>query len=162
MDWDTDWAGRAVYYDRQGAPMTRQEWARRFDDEDYRHVARDVIGPDEPLDPTPLITVSTFWLGFNQDWRSSAPLIYQTIIIGGQHDATGMWHATESQARQGHRRVIDALRDGLSPHGVTPLASPASQSTSTAQRQVATSLVGADGEQICAAHRRHRRVGSID
>ena len=83
MDWERDWDGRPIYYDRQGKPMTVQQWAQRFEDEDYRHIARDVIGPDQPLDPAPLITVSTFWLGLNHDWRSDEPLIYETIIIGG-------------------------------------------------------------------------------
>ena len=99
MDWERDWDGRPIYYDRQGKPMTVQQWAQRFEDEDYRHIARDVIGPDEPLDPAPLITVSTFWLGLNHDWRSDEPLIYETIIIGGEHDATGM--RTRRRSRRG-------------------------------------------------------------
>ena len=104
MDLDKDWDGRPVYYDRQGKPMTRQQWAEKFEDEDYRHIARDVIGPEEPLGPAPLITVSTFWLGLNHDWRSDEPLIYETIIVGGRHDAIGMRYATETQAREGHPR----------------------------------------------------------
>jgi len=116
MDCDRDWDGRPVYYDRQGEPMTMQQWAQRFEDEDYRHIARDVIGPDEPLDPAPLITVSTFWLGLNHNWRSDEPLIYETIIIGGEHDATGMRYATEKQARDGHRRAVDELRAGRARH----------------------------------------------
>jgi hypothetical protein len=37
-------------------------------------------------------------------------LIYETVIVGGEHDATGMRYATESQAREGYRRVVAALR----------------------------------------------------
>jgi len=51
MNWDTDWDGRPIYYDRQGQPMTLHQWAEKFHDEHYTHLARDVIGPDEPLDP---------------------------------------------------------------------------------------------------------------
>jgi hypothetical protein len=80
MDWDKDWNGRPIYYDRQGKPMTLQQWAEKFEDAHYRHVARDVIGPDEPLDPAPLITVMTFWLGLNHDWRSDEPLIFETLV----------------------------------------------------------------------------------
>jgi hypothetical protein len=61
-----------------------------------------VVGPDEPLDPAPLITVSTFWLSLNHDWRSDEPLIYETVIVGGEHDATGMRYATKRQAREWH------------------------------------------------------------
>jgi hypothetical protein len=92
MDWDKDWNGRPIYYDRQGKPMTVQQWAEKFEDAHYRHVARNVIGPDEPLDPAPLITVMTFWLGLNHNWRSDEPLIFETIVIGGEHDATGTWY----------------------------------------------------------------------
>jgi hypothetical protein len=124
MDRDKDWVGRPVYYDRHGAPMTLQQWADKFEDEDYRHITRDVIGPDEPLDPAPLITVSTFWLGLNHDWRSDEPLIYETVIVGGEHDATGMRYATERQAREGHRRVVEELRAGRSPIDASPLIPP--------------------------------------
>ena len=125
MNWDTDWDGRPIYYDRQGQPMTMHQWAEKFQDEDYTHIARDVIGPDEPLDPAPLITVSTFWLGVNPNWRNDEPLIYETLIIGGGYDATGMRYATEKQAREGHRRVVDELRAGRGARGVSPLAPPA-------------------------------------
>ena len=114
MDLDKDWDGRPVYDDRQGKPMTRQQWAEKFEDEDYRHIARDVIGPEEPLGPAPLITVSTFWLGLNHDWRSDEPLIYETIIVGGGHDAIGM------RTRRRHRR--GKATDGRSKSCARPAA----------------------------------------
>ena len=150
MDLDKDWDGRPVYYDRQGKPMTRQQWAEKFEDEDYRHIARDVIGPEEPLDPAPLITVSTFWLGLNHDWRSDEPLIYETIIVGGGHDAIGMRYATETQAREGHRRAVEELRAARrGSRTASPLATPPTQITPTAERQLPTD--GVDGR-----HARHR------
>ena len=81
--------------------MTTHQWAEKFEDENYTHIARDVIGPDEPLDPAPLITVSTFWRGVNNNLRHDEPLIYETLIIGGGYDATGLRYATEKQAREG-------------------------------------------------------------
>ena len=115
MNRDKDWDGRPLYYDRHGQPMTMHQWAEKFEDENYTHIARDVIGPDEPLDPAPLITVSTFWRGVNHNWRHDEPLIYETLIIGGGYDATGMRYATEKQAREGHRRVVEELRAGRGP-----------------------------------------------
>ena len=100
MNRDKDWDGRPLYYDRQGQPMTMHQWAEKFEDENYTRIARDVVGPDEPLDPAPLITVSTFWRGVNHNLRHDEPLIYETLIIGG-YDATGMRYATEKQAREG-------------------------------------------------------------
>ena len=110
MNRDKDWDGRPLYYDRHGQPMTMHQWAEKFEDENYTHIARDVIGPDEPLDPAPLITVSTVWRSMNHNWRHDEPLIYETLIIGGGYDATGMRYATEKQAREGHRRVVEELR----------------------------------------------------
>ena len=125
MNRDKDWDGRPLYYDRHGQPMTMRQWAEKFEDENYTHIARDVIGPDEPLDPAPLITVSTFWRGVNHDLRHDEPLIYETLIIGGGYDATGMRYATEKQAREGHRRAVDALRAGRGSRAASPLAPPA-------------------------------------
>jgi hypothetical protein len=153
MDWDKDWNGRPIYYDRQGTPMTLQQWAEKFEDAHYRHVARDVIGPDEPLDPAPLITVMTFWLGLNHDWRSDEPLIFETLVIGGEHDATGIWYTAETQAREGHRRAVEELRAGRSPRGASPLAPPASAHiVSTADRQLPSS-----GDRPDRLHGRHAR-----
>jgi hypothetical protein len=154
MNRDKDWDGRPLYYDRQGQPMTMQQWAEKFEDESYTHIARDVIGPDEPLDPAPLITVSTFWRGVNHNWRHAEPLIYETLVIGGGYDATGMRYATEKQAREGHRRVVDELRAGRGARAASPLAPPARAHISpTHEGHTLRSAVGADG----SAHGRHRR-----
>jgi hypothetical protein len=159
MDWDKDWDGRPMYSDRQGNPMTMQQWAEKFEDDGYRHIARDVIGPAEPLDPAPLIIVSTFWLGLNHDLRSDEPLIYETIIIGGEHDATGMWYATEKQAHEGHQRAVDELRAGRGPRGTSPLAPPASaQITPAVERQVPRR---ANDQRFHARHARHRRIDTV-
>jgi hypothetical protein len=40
-------------------------------------------------------------------FRNDEPLIYETLITGGGYDKTGMRYATEKQARDGHRRVVD-------------------------------------------------------
>ena len=140
MNWDKDWVGRPIYYDRQGQPMTMHQWAEKFEDEEYTHIARDVIGPDAPIDPAPLITVSTVWRGVNHNWRNDEPLIYETLIIGGGYDATGMRYATEKQAREGHRRVVDDLRAGRGPHAVRrpgphqPARNPLRPMTGTVQQ----------------------------
>jgi len=155
MNWDTDWDGRPIYYDRQGQPMTMHQWAEKFHDEHYTHLARDVIGPDEPLDPAPLITVSTYWLGVNPNWRNEEPLIYETLIIGGQYDATAMRYATETQAREGHQRVVDELRASHGAPGASPLTPPPHpQIILTHQRHVPRPAASAVG----SSHGRHRQV----
>jgi hypothetical protein len=159
MNPDKDWDGRPIYYDRQGQPMTVHQWAQKLEDENYTHIARDVIGPDEPLDPAPLITVSTFWCGFNPSWRNDEPLIYETLIIGGGHDATGMRYATEEQAREGHRRVVDELRAGRGLCAKSPLSPPPARTQSASPRDWhgRRGPVKADG-----THGRHRRAAPGD
>jgi hypothetical protein len=154
MNRDTDWDGRPLYYDRHRQPMTMHQWAEKCQDENYTQIARDVIGPDEPLDPAPLITVSTLWRGVNHNWRHEEPLIYETLIIGGGYDATGMRYATEKQAREGHRRVVEELRAGRGARAASPPAPPdRAHITPTHQGYTPTSAVGADG----SSHGRHRR-----
>jgi hypothetical protein len=46
-------------------------------------------------------------------------LIYETLISGGGYDATGMRYATEKQAREGHRWVLDELRAGRGARAVS-------------------------------------------
>jgi hypothetical protein len=135
--------------------MTMRQWAEKCEDEDYTHIARDVIGPDEPLDPAPLITVSTFWLGVNHNWRNDEPLIYETLIIGGGYDATGMRYPTEQQAHEGHRRVVDELRAARGARGASPPASPGpAQIIPIDESPVPRTAVSANG----SSHGRHRRV----
>ena len=117
MNRDKDWDGRPLYYDRQGQPMTMRQWAEKFEDENYTHIARDVIGPDEPLDPAPLITVSTFWRGVNHSWRHDEPLIYETLIIG--EDTTRPVCATRPRSRRG--KVTDGWSRSCAPAAVRVL-----------------------------------------
>jgi len=129
--------------------------AEKFEDENYTHIARDVIGPDEPLDPAPLITVSTVWRGVNHNWRHDEPLIYETLIIGGGYDATGMRYATEKQAREGHRRVVEELRAGRGPRAASAAGptSPCAQSLRPMRGIPQEVRSVADG----SSHGRHRR-----
>jgi hypothetical protein len=77
------------------------------------------------------------------------------LIIGGQYDATAMRYATETQAREGHQRVVDELRAGHGTPGASPLTPPPHpQITLTHQRHVPRPAASTDG----SSHGRHRRV----
>jgi hypothetical protein len=95
----------------------------------------------------------------NHNLRHDEPLIYETLIIGGGYDATGMRYATEKQAREGHRRAVDELRAGRGPRAASPLAPPAgAHITPTHEGRMPRSAVGADG----SSHGRHRRAAPDD
>lgn len=74
------------------------EWAKLFDDE--RHIGEDKIGEVE---------VSTVWVGLDLGYASlfgdGPPLIFETMIFGGERDLWTWRYATEREAREGHKAV---------------------------------------------------------
>ncbi len=59
--------------------------------------------------------VSTVWLGLDHSFRGGPPLIFETMIFGGEHDLWCTRYTTEEDAVRGHLRLIERLRAGLSP-----------------------------------------------
>jgi hypothetical protein len=92
------------YYDRQGKPMTLEAWMKSFDDWNLKRVARDRIGVAE---------VSTVWLGLNHRFSMEGPpLIFETMIFGGDDNDFCKRYSTEDEALAGHKFVCDAIRAG--------------------------------------------------
>jgi hypothetical protein len=93
---------RAVgeFYDRSGKPMTRDEWARAFEDSVGRIVAKSRLGDVE---------VSTVWLGLDHSFGAGPPLIFETMIFGGARDQEQYRYATEDEALAGHLRIASEL-----------------------------------------------------
>jgi len=114
-----DWNTRhpEIYFDREGRPLTTDQWIAKFEDaqargEDYRRVAEDTVGP---------YWVSTVWLGINHNYGPHGPpLIFQTMIFPWD-EATKrpkkmselcMWrYATEGEASYAHKRIVEHLRE---------------------------------------------------
>ena len=88
------------YYDRQGNPLTSDEWALRFSAkrnwEDFR-VALTEYGE---------ITVSTVWLGLDYSFGHGPPLIFETMVFGGEYDQYQERYSTEEQALAGHNATV--------------------------------------------------------
>lgn len=62
-----------LYFDKEGRPLSTEEWARLFEDNAYRRVAlgtRDLDG----------VQVSTVWLGLNHRVGPGTPLIFETAL----------------------------------------------------------------------------------
>lgn len=107
-----DAKGRPFYYDKQGHPISAQQWAglrstENFDT--YCLLSSDQIGNS---------WVSTVWLGVNHRLGSpGAPLIFETAVFGypkaGKHQS--VLYCTEDTAREGHRRAVRDLRSGVTP-----------------------------------------------
>jgi len=93
-------------YDRQGNSMDLMEWAAKMEDVEYKRVAQDVVGDT---------TVSTVWLGLNHNFGPGKPLIFETMVFGGEHSDWQDWYSTEAEAIAGHRRVVAAIQRGEAP-----------------------------------------------
>ena len=94
------------YYNRRGEPMTMMEWARSFEDIESRIVGKTTVGDAE---------VSTVHLGLDHQFGDGPPLIFETMIFGGEHSDYQWRYSTEEQAQAGHERVVAALQAGEDP-----------------------------------------------
>lgn len=71
-------------------------WGKWFETAD-RHVALDKVGD---------VTVSTVFLGLDHSFGAGAPLLFETMIFGGQHDDYCDRYATRAEAVEGHMRAL--------------------------------------------------------
>lgn len=86
------------YYDRQGSPISMDEWARMFEDWDVKTVAQSDVGVSGRT-----VHVSTVWLGIDHNWDPEGPpLIFETMAFGGSIDQAQDRYTTEAQALAGH------------------------------------------------------------
>lgn len=89
------------YYDRHGAPLTIWEWAEKFEDTEARVVGYDEVGEAH---------VSTVWLGLDHAFFGGPPLIFETMIFGGEHDMEQWRYSTEEEALAGHQHALSLLQ----------------------------------------------------
>ena len=73
------------------------EWGRAFEMSD-RRVKRDDIADD--------VTVSTVFLGIDHRIWVGPPLLFETIIFGGQHDQYCERYSTWDEAIAGHEKAV--------------------------------------------------------
>jgi hypothetical protein len=92
-------------FDRQGNPITLEEFVRLFADESYSRVAATLVGT---------ALVSTVWLGVDHNFYDDGPpLIFETMVFDASHPSWSEEYVdrypTEESARAGHERVVEAL-----------------------------------------------------
>ena len=90
--------------DEQGNPVKepdRRRWAEWYEKNDQnRLVALDEVGNAE---------VSTVFLGIDYSHGRGAPLLYETMIIGGNHDYQRRYSNRE-EAKVGHNEAVELAR----------------------------------------------------
>jgi hypothetical protein len=83
------------------------DWARSFEIE------------NRIVDKTRLddgVEVSTVFLGIDHNWHGNKPLLFETMIFGGEHNEYCQRYSTYEQAFEGHWRVVKQLKSGLIPN----------------------------------------------
>lgn len=86
-----------IYYDRQGNPISYEQWGELYADLGYKRIARREEGD---------ILVSTVWLGMDHGFGVGNPLIFETMVFGGDHDGDCERYTTEATALEGHARIV--------------------------------------------------------
>jgi hypothetical protein len=89
-------------FDFDGEPIeTFREWCALFASPE-RLVAFDVLGDVE---------VSTVWLGIDYSFGRGVPLIYETMVFGGELHEVGERYPNRIAAQAGHDRWVAAVRE---------------------------------------------------
>lgn len=97
------------YYDPKGNELTTEEWVELFgkrliDSSDWWIVGKDSIDN---------ITISTVWLGLDYQFADEGPpLIFESMIFGGDDDGETLRYSTWQEAERGHKELVEKIRNG--------------------------------------------------
>lgn len=64
----------------------------------------------------PGIRVSTVFLRMDHQYGEGEPLLYETMVFGGQFDQCCWRYHTRAEAQAGHNRIVAAIEKGANPH----------------------------------------------
>ena len=62
-----------------------------------RHVDKTIVGN---------VKVSTVFLGLNHNYGEGAPILFETMIFGGEHDEYQERYSTWDEAVEGHKKAV--------------------------------------------------------
>lgn len=92
------------HYDKDGKPITMEQWCKLLENKDYKVVKQDVTGD---------FRVSTVWLGLNHNYRPNGlPLIFETMIFS-KDNYKDLWcerYSTLDEATVGHEKALEHAR----------------------------------------------------
>ncbi len=90
------------HYRRDGTPCDVLEWAEQFEKATDRQVAKTTV----PLGQGDAADVSTVFLGLDHSFGEGPPLIFETMVFGGELDQECERYTTETEALFGHDRMV--------------------------------------------------------
>lgn len=96
-----------LFFDRDNQPLELMDWAMKFEEEEYRKVALDVVDG---------VVISTIWVGFDGH-DDVDPQIFETMLFTEAMIPYGdRWmYATEMQALTAHAKLVKDVRNHLLP-----------------------------------------------
>lgn len=94
-----------MYYDKDGSPLTLEEWGIKHSNFEYKGIGNDYVGD---------YRVSTVWLGMNHAYNDEAPLIFETMVFLKDtfDDVWCQRYSTEQEAIQGHKDLVESITQG--------------------------------------------------
>ena len=101
------------WYDIDGNPVKLQQLNNKLGNPEYRHIGRHEIPTRQGN-----ILVSTVWIGLDHNYGDGPPLIFETMIFGGDRDQECHRYSTRQEAVEGHSLVVQSvLHEDLNPNG---------------------------------------------
>lgn len=95
-----------MFYDRRGNLITIEEYTKLFANREYCEVAITELNNTR---------ISTIWLGINHNYGEGPPLIFETMIFGGEFDQYQTRYTSLLQAVRGHELIVNAVKKGEKP-----------------------------------------------
>lgn len=78
-------------------PVDLMTWATWFEVASNRIVAQTDVGP---------VQVSTLFIGLDHQWGNGPPLLFETMIFGGEHDDYQRRYSSWTEAVDGHAVAV--------------------------------------------------------
>lgn len=101
-----------LYFDRQGKPITHDQWSALIQLHSAKIVAQSAVGG---------FYVSTVWMGIDMGMGLGPPLIFETMVWEEATTGPPPWqgedllqwrYSTEDQARKGHQNILAMIKAG--------------------------------------------------
>lgn len=74
------------------------------------NLERRVVKQENILDKNgETVRVSTVFLGLDHAWNSKTPVLWETMIFGGEHDQYQDRYTSYQDALEGHQKAIDFI-----------------------------------------------------
>lgn len=103
-----------VLFDRQGRPITSQQFCELNKKDDYRHIGYDVLKWGG--------VVSTVWLGVSYNFNlDGPPIIFESMVFSkAPSEKSGQFgralyqtrYSTLADAKAGHRKLVEWWKNG--------------------------------------------------